>query len=350
MIFLLSKVKNQKVRLIPAGPARGHVAPPGTAPTPPTAPPWGLVLGVPQDFGGDSPEHTPPTRFCSPIFQHKGAGSVPRGDEEGAAVPAAPRRQLRHLTPSSQVGPGFGGKVPAPGPPTPLCSRRSWKSPPKPTGTQPIVGQRHRQPTSPSPVPQPSGFLENHLPARPRNRILPSAALQTNLGMITASVSVWVIFLARCNRGGAGSRSMEKGPSSQQILHGKNEMMLWELVRPSLCSFSCVLQGWDRSASQCAGPFPPGPKWVHPESGKRCQVLKRVKGSKVAGKREKRLQLCLNTSLGGGKKSPRRNFGERGRGSEGDPHGKAHTCSGSENRSAHYSRKTQKSFSGIGFQ
>lgn len=186
MIFLLSKVKNQKVRLIPAGPARGHAAPPGTAPTPPTAPAWGLVLGVPQDFGGDSPEHTPPTRFCSPIFQHKGAGSVPRGDEEGTAVPAAPRRQLRHLTPSSQVGPGFGGKVPAPGPPTPLCSRRSWKSPPKPTGTQPIVRQRHHQPTSPSPVPQPPGFLENHLPARPRNRILPSAALQKNLGMITA--------------------------------------------------------------------------------------------------------------------------------------------------------------------
>lgn len=122
LIFLLSKVKNQKVRLSPAGPARGHAAPPGTAPTPPTAPPWGLVLGMPQDFGGDSPEHTPPTRLCSPIFQHKGAGSVPGGDEEGTAVPAAPRRQLRHLTPSSQVGPGFSGKVPAPGPPTPLCS------------------------------------------------------------------------------------------------------------------------------------------------------------------------------------------------------------------------------------
>lgn len=271
-------------------------------------------------------------------------------------MPAAPCRQLRHLTPSSQVGPGFGGKVPGPpGPPTPLCSRRSWKSPPKPTGTQPsgaeappaYISLSHPTATWVPRKPPPSTSQKSDFAQR---SFANKSGNDNSEVADVALVSVWFIFLARCNRGGAGSRSMEKGPSSQQILHGKNEMMLWELVRPSLCSFSCILQGRGRSASQCAGPFPPGPKWVHPESGKRCQVLKRVKGSKVAGKREKRLQLCLNTSLGGGKKSPRRNFGERGRGSEGDPHGKAHTCSGSENRSAHYSRKTQKSFSGIGFQ
>lgn len=65
-----------------------------------------------------------------------------------------------------------------------------------------------------------------------------------------ALVSVWFIFLARCSQG-VGSRSMEKGPSSQQILHGKNEVMFWELVRPSLCS--CLLGRLPSPASYRAG-------------------------------------------------------------------------------------------------